>query len=414
MKIKLKRLNKKLITAILASSLAFTNTSCSKSSKQTYSPYRSNNTIEKTIETDLECIEVKDQIKENNNEINKEFQANEDNNTNLVVTNIPEDATITLNDGTITKINTFDKKGDNSYQIPSTKFTLNFEDNGKTYSYSINAKENSTIYVTKSKAKDNEIQLNIEINNKISEKTLKDELDKANIKINIIENNKNIDQNIIERTNQTYKNQDLTYQKKSLYINNLLLNEELQEYDTISYYSPLRRGNGENNIEIIDNETVKLTYDQIYINDYKVLEHIENNINYFFNIVNKTQNINYYSKNNSDLVTLIDEETEINEHIEKYYKNNNLCQRYSYNIEGNTLVEFGQTNYDNEYYYNDPTGMINFNQIELNYENNENKESTQIEYIYTNADSTEENDNNFEKEDEQEIYEYEKDYQFTY
>lgn len=470
MDIKLKRLNKKLITTLLACSLGFTLSGCAKKEKATYSPFGKeyvsieqqlaekeelerqaelaeeeynvdfDEEIEEPIEEPIQIVEEQPQevapeqveqnveqveeqeIEENNNEINEEVEVKSEYNIDLVVTNIPENARIVLNDGNVMLLSSFTKVDDYTYRIPSKDFSVSFDSDGQTYTYPVNAENNAKVFIASGINDNNQVQFNIEYNNNMTFDSLKSKLLNANINLGSIVNNNGIAQNIIERRNKTYNGNSLDYERNAISINGVLLNEEVKDYDVINYNSPLRRGNGVNNIELLDNGTVKLTYDQDYVNDYSVIDNIENNINYFFNKVSETNDVNYYTSDNSNIAVLIDEDTKVHEHIERIYSGNELGLKYAYSIDGNTLVEFGQENYDNDYYYNDPTGLIRLNEVEFTYDNEEINNEVDYNYdnnydqdIYTSVGSdVEENNYNYDEESyDQQIYEYEEDYQFT-
>ena len=484
MKNNIKILNKQIIAGLLACSMGFTLSGCAKKEEPAYTNEKSQ--IEKELEEEFEYqrqlelaeeeynvdyreankvqeqipvqpvqpiqeepIEIQEEqiieepveIDENNNEINNVVEVKSDYNVNLVVTNIPENARIILNDGNVISLNSFPKIDEYTYHIPSNDFTIAFDMNNGTLSYPINAENNSTVFISSGINENNEVQFNIEKSRNMSYEELKEKLLTSQINLGNITNNNGLPQNIVEKTNKTYIGPTEVYNRKAITINNVLINEELKEYDNIKYYSPLIRGNGINNIELIDNETVILSYNQEYINDYAVLGNMEQNINDFYNRVNETQKVNYFTSDTTNLVALIDENTKINEHIEKNYKGNNLKLKYSYNIDGNVLVEFGHNDYDNNYYSIDPIGIIKTNEIEYindntnsdlenNYYDNTSNELENNNYdnyesqdIYTNVDTydntyNEEYNNSYDEYNvdipvEQNIYEYEEDYTYT-
>ena len=371
--------NKKLVATLLAGSMAFTLVGCgSKNSNEYELP-----SVQKDVEIhyageDLELEEV-------SNEISNE-QASEDYNINLVVTNLPENTRISLHDGLYQELYEF-TNNNNSYQIPSKDFTISFDMNGNTYSYDITGKNNETIFVSSGLTKDNNVQFNVEKNTILSFEELQSKLAENNINLAHLYNNDDLTQIIVERQNKTYTGNDLTSERTALYVNDVLLNESNKNNDKTSYNSPLRVGDGVNNIEIIDNETVKLSYEKTYKDDYKFIENIENNVNYFFNKINNTNDNNYYKQGDLDLASLVNENTNVNERIEKFYHGEASCIRYYYNYDGNNILEFGQVNYDNEYFLNDPNNLVNMKSKTLNknssdYTNTSSYNNTDSDYVH--------------------------------
>ena len=286
--------NKKVVATILAGTMTFTLVGCSSKNSNKY---------------ELPSVSKNIEINYINNEIDNE-QAKENYTTSLMVTNLPDNTKITLHDGTNKKLTEF-PNDNNSYQIPSSEFNISFNMNDKNYSYDISGNSNQTVYVSANELKDNEIQFNIEKNNPLSFNELQDTLADYNINVDNLINNNDLNVDIIERHNTTYVENDITSERKALYVNNVLLNEENLSNGDTKYYSPLRVGDGINNIEIVDDETVKLSYEKTFVDDYKFIDNIENNINYFFNNVNNTKDTNYYKKGDLDLVSLVNEDTEI-------------------------------------------------------------------------------------------------------
>ena len=316
----------------------------------------------------------------NYNEINNE-QAKQENNINLVITNIPENAIISLGDGTTKELNTYEKTNDNTYRIPSNSFTISFDINGNRYSYPIIAKNDSTVFASLNT--NDTVQFNIEINNYLSVETLKERLAESNINLVNLYNN-GYNQDIVQKHNVTFNEQNLAYERKAIYLNNLLLNEYKFDNGNVSYFSPLRLGSGENNIEIKDNDTIKLSYKQSFINDYTVIGNMENNVNYFFNKVNNTTDTNYFTNGDVDIAHFVGENTEITEYLEKFYYKDFTSERYSYKVNGDALLEFGQVNYDYEYFLTDPNNLVNVNTI--TFDNNRDKTNE-------GTDNTKESDN---------------------
>ena len=353
--------NKKLVATLLAGTMAFTLVGCGSKGESEY----------KLPPSDIEINYVDDDLEEVNNEIN-----NEEANVNLLVANLPDNTRITLNDGTSKQLNEF-SNNNSIYQIPSSDFTLSFESNDNTYSYNITGKNNETISVSTGVTSDNKLQFNIQKNTPITFEELQDKLSNYNIKLDNIYNNSDINTNIIERNNRSYTENNLTSEIKELYVNNVLIN---QDNNNKNFYSPLRIGEGVNNIEIIDNETVKLSYERTYTDSYQFIENIENNANYFFNNINNTKDVNYFKSSDYDFGSIVNEDTTVTERIERFYHGENVCNRYYYSTNGNNIIEFGQVNYDNEYFLNDPNNLLTIKSKNNSNNNNDNSDSDYVHY----------------------------------
>ena len=415
-------INKKVVATLLAGSMAFTLSGCAKKSTEYVDPsdtltveyaydydepyyeeepiYNNYPDESKDLRTNEEQVN-NEQI--NNNVINNEQvnneqindnvinndQAKSNNYINLVITNIPENARISLGENINTELNTFEKTGENTYRIPSNNFKISFEVNGNTYTYPIIANNDSTVF-TSLNTNDN-IQFNIEINENLSVEKLKNRLADSNINLVNLYNN-GYNQDIVQKHNVTFNGQNLAYERKAIYLNNLLLNEYKFDNGNVSYFSPLRLGNGENNIEIKNNDTIKLSYTESFINDYTVISNMENNVNYFFNKVNNTTETNYFNNGDVDIAHFVGENTEITEYLEKFYYKDFTSERYSYKVNGDALLEFGQVNYDYEYFLTDPNNLVNVNTIifdnnrENTNDNTNNNVSGNDDYVHYYSD----------------------------
>ena len=392
MKMKLE-INKKVVATLLAGSMALSLSGCAKESNEYENPTDSI-TVEYADDYDEPYHEEDQAVYDdypnraddlrtneeqanyeqvNNNEINNE-QAKQENNINIVITNIPENAKIILGEGLVANLNTYEKTGENTYRIPSNNFMISFDINGNTYTYPIIAKNESTVFASLN-TNDN-IQFNIEINDNLSVETLKERLAESNINLTNLYNNNNYNQDIVQKHNVTFNGQNLSYERKAIYLNNLLINEYKFDNGNVSYFSPLRLGNGENKIEIKDNDTIKLSYTESFINDYTVIGNMENNVNHFFNKVNNTTDTNYFTSGDVDIAHFVGENTKITENIEKFYYKDFTSERYSYKVNGDALLEFGQVNYDNEYFLTDPNNLVNVNTITFDNNNEKTNEGT--------------------------------------
>ena len=369
--------NKEFLLSLLLTGAMITFTGCSKKADLIYP----------SDQDDIAVNEIYDEYFEesiNNNEINEE-QA-----INLVVTNIPDNAIISIN-GTANELNTYEQNDPNTYIIPSNDFTISFDVDGKNYSYPINGDNNSTIYISTGLTDNNQLQFNIEKNNNISVESLKNKLANYNINLADVTNDDDYNQDIVERYNATYDEEELVSERSVLCINNFILNEYNKNYDKEYYNSILRRGNGNNYIRIVDNETIKVSYQQTYVDDYNVIDNIENNVNYFFNRMNNTDNANYYIVGDIDLAHHIGENNEITEYIEKYYHGDLISERYSYKLNNDVIIEFGQVNYDNEIFLNDPYNLvnaksINYDKVRINDNYISERNSKDSDYVHYYVD----------------------------
>ena len=330
------KLNKKLLQTLVAGGVALTLTGCGAEALASDEMY--NNNIEFGYEDEYNLYEYDEKV-------------------NLSLTNLSDETRIT-EDGLNTPLYTFEKINDNTYEIPSKDFTISFDANGSTYSYPVRTNYGAEVFA--SLDNNDGVRFNVETNEKASREELENVLNESNIDLDAINSIDNASTNLVKRTNLSYNEYDLVYQRDSFYLNNVLLYEKVNDNGDVRYYSPLRRGTGINNIDVHD-DFVKVYYDCGYVNDYDVLENIENNANYFFNNINGTSDDIYYTSENIDLSEVVNEYTTVNEHIEKFFCGEQTCQRYSYRVNDELLVEFGQTNYDNEYYLEDPYGCINVN-----------------------------------------------------
>ena len=398
-------INKQLIARILAGTIGLTLVGCSpKANTEKYAQDDNNHAaIETTIEEE-NVVEVNDIInneeaESNNNVINKENKVESENVIYLTVTNIPENTYIKTKDKISTKLNEFSKISDNCYIIPSNDITIIIENEGNTYSYTINANNKSQVFISMGPADDyKHTQFNTEVYDLLTFDDLKNELSSINVNLGHIFNNEDNRQDIIKRTTKSYLDQKPVYTSEIISFNETTLKASTKDHDVVKKgYSALTIGDGENNIEVLKDGRLKITYDCTYINDFRVLDIMAKNVDYMLNIVNGTKDKNYYSGNDSKLIEYINEDTSINESKEKIFNGEELQNiSFTYDIDGNLLLKMNLNN-NFELEYIDPTGMIPTREIDFDYDDDD---------FYT----YEEDEIDYDSNNSQYIYEYEENY----
>ena len=185
---------------------------------------------------------------------------------------------------------------------------------------------------------------------------------------------------------------------KGFSFNETKLKASTKDHDVVKKgYSALTIGDGENNIEVLKDGRLKITYDCTYVNEFRVLDIMAKNVDYMLNIVNGTKDKNYYSGNDSKLIEYINEDTSINESKEKIFNGEELQNiSFIYDIDGNLLLKMNLNN-DFELEYIDPTGMIPTREIDFDYDDDD---------FYT----YEEDEIDYDSNNSQYIYEYEENY----
>ena len=255
-------LNKRLIATLLAGSMVFSLNGCGRKNKDTYE--QSTEQIEYEYINDYE----------DNNEINNYEEAESNENVNLIITNSTGDIRISLNDGTNTPITSFEQLDNDSYIIPGTTFTINIKSNGNYYAYPINTVDHSKVYVSAENTNNN-IKVNIEKNEKSNLNELKQRLVNNNINLKKIKNPDDYEESYIKTSNYTYNEYDLVYNREIFYLNNTPVFEYTNENGKNNYYSPLKSGNVENTIRIIDNNNIKISSKDLYKEEEKTTQSTE-------------------------------------------------------------------------------------------------------------------------------------------